>query len=275
MNYRHAFHAGNFADVFKHVILIRILGHLCEKPQAYRVIDTHAGAGLYDLAGAFANRTGEWRDGIGKLFPREEKKGDPLLERYLDVIAAHNLTGELRSYPGSPLIALAMMRPQDRLTACELEPHAAAALSRRLKNDKRAKVITIDGFTALNAYVPPVERRGLVLIDPPFEEQDEFDRVLMALERACRKWPGGTYLLWYPVKDAAASRFVRQARRLGIEKMLRVELHLAPPDARRLTACGLLVVNPPWRLPDELKELMAEMVRRLGQSRASRSIIES
>ena len=275
MNYRHVFHAGNFADVFKHVVLVRILSYPAEKPLAYRVIDTHAGAGLYDLAGALANKTGEWRGGIGKLFPKSPvEKIDPLLDRYLDVIATQNTGGQLRSYPGSPLIALAVMRPQDRLSACELEPHAAMALTKRLARDKRAKVIAIDGFAALNAYVPPVERRGLVLIDPPFEDKDEFDKLAVAIERAYRKWSGGTYMLWYPVKDASAPRFIRQMGRLGIEQILRAELHIAAPEASRLTACGLLIVNPPWRLGEELGTLMPGLVKKLAESKGARFILE-
>jgi 23S rRNA (adenine2030-N6)-methyltransferase len=276
MNYRHVFHAGNFADVFKHIVLARILRHLAEKPQSYRVIDTHAGAGLYDLAGALANRTGEWRNGIGRLFPDVAgAAADPLIGPYLKAIAAHNAGGKLRSYPGSPLIALALMRPQDRLTACELEPHAATALTRRMVREKRAKVLAIDGFTALNAYIPPAERRGVVLIDPPFEDKDEFSRLLVAIERAYHKWAGGTYMLWYPVKDAAAPRFVSRARRLGIQKILRAELHVASPQADRLTACGLLIVNPPWRLDEELGRLMPDLVKRLAQGNSARFLVES
>ncbi len=173
MNYRHAFHAGNFADVVKHAVLARILTHLRDKPQPFRVIDTHAGAGLYDLAGPDANRTGEWRAGIGRLTAaRLVPPARDLLAPYLDAVAAFNRDGQLRRYPGSPLVALSLMRPQDRLIACELEPNAAAALTSNLRADKRAKAIAIDGFVAINAYVPPKERRGLVLIDPPFEAHE-------------------------------------------------------------------------------------------------------
>ena len=264
MNYRHVFHAGNFADVFKHAVLTRILLHLNEKPQPYRVIDTHAGAGLYDLTGTLANRTGEWRDGIGRLRPESGPlAGGELLKPLLDTVSGQNRAGKLRAYPGSPLVALSVMRPQDRLTACELEPHAAAALARTLRDDKRAKAVAIDGYAALKAYLPPVERRGLVLIDPPFEDKEEFTRLVAAIEASWRKWPTGVYAIWYPVKDAAAPAFIKSIRRLGIPKILRTELHVAAPQSDRLTASGMLIVNPPWRLSGELDRLMPELVSHL------------
>ena len=175
MNYRHAFHAGNFADVFKHAVLVRILLHLREKPAPFRVIDTHAGAGLYDLTGPEASRTGEWRQGIERVRAAPlAPEAASLLAPYLQAIAAFNPGERLVRYPGSPLLALRLMRAQDRLTACELEPSASAALERALAGDPRATAVAIDGWVALNAYLPPKERRGLVLIDPPFEQPDEF-----------------------------------------------------------------------------------------------------
>ncbi len=276
MNYRHIFHAGNFADVFKHAVLACVLRHMAEKPQPYRVIDTHAGAGLYDLTGPLARRTDEWRDGIGKLLPVAAGTDvDPLLKPYLDAVAVQNSGATLRSYPGSSLIALALMRPQDRLTACDIEPHAAAALTRNLRRDSRAKAVAIDGYTALNAYIPPPERRGVVLIDPPFEDKDEFSRLTSALGRAYGKWPGGIYMVWYPVKDAAAPAFIRSMRQLDIPKLLRVELHISAPTSDRLAACGLLVINPPWRLGDELGRLMPGLVKQLGQGPDARFVLES
>jgi 23S rRNA (adenine2030-N6)-methyltransferase len=173
---------------------------------------------------------------------------------------AHNRSGKLRLYPGSPAIALSLMRPQDRLTACELEPHAAAALDRNLHNDKRAKPIEIDGYAALKAYLPPPERRGLVLVDPPFEDREEFARLLSALDGALRKWSTGIFAVWYPIKDAAAPSFIKSIRRLGLPKVLRAELHVAAPQTDRLTACGLLIINPPWRLATELDRLLPELV---------------
>ncbi len=267
MNYRHAFHAGNFADVLKHAVLARILVHLGEKAAAFRVIDTHAGAGLYDLSSEPATRTGEWRDGIGRLIdatlPDDVRA---LLAPYLAAVAAANPGGGMRRYPGSPLIALGLMRPQDRLTACELEPGAAAALAAQLRRDKRARAVKIDGWTALNAYVPPKERRGVVLIDPPYEDRHEFARLAEALAAALRKWATGIFLLWYPIKDRSgpdrlAATLRRAATATVAPKILRAELAWTPPaGSGRLSGAGLIVVNPPWRLAAELGQLLPSLV---------------
>jgi 23S rRNA (adenine2030-N6)-methyltransferase len=261
MNYRHAFHAGNFADVVKHVVLVRILVHLRQKPAPFRVIDTHAGAGRYDLAGEEAKRSGEWRDGIGRLVGAPvAARARALLAPYLDAVAACNGAGGLTTYPGSPALVQAFLRAQDRLIACELEPNAAAALARDLAGDRRSKAVAIDGWTALNAYVPPKERRGLVLIDPAFEDAGDFARLVPALAAAHRKWPSGTYLMWYPITERAPSdALTRRARKSGIAKILRIELRVAPREPARLAACGLIVVNPPWTLAGELAILLPEL----------------
>jgi 23S rRNA (adenine2030-N6)-methyltransferase len=276
MNYRHAFHAGNFADVVKHAVLARILVHLGEKPQAFRVIDTHAGAGLYDLAGPDATRTGEWRAGIGRLTGASlAAPASALLGPYLDAVANLNPGGELRHYPGSPLIALCLMRPQDRLIACELEPGAVAALRSHLHADKRAKAIAIDGFMALNAYVPPKERRGLVLIDPPFEQPNEFERLGQCLIDAYRKWATGIYVAWYPRKDLSAVKtLINQIKRSGIAKALLADLDIGN-DATRLTGTGLLIINPPWRLHEELASLLPALADALAQEQRPRLHIEA
>jgi 23S rRNA (adenine2030-N6)-methyltransferase len=285
MNYRHGFHAGNFADVFKHAVLARILLHLGEKPQPYRVIDTHAGAGSYDLQGAQAARTAEWHDGIGRLMQALAQNAigaEPkaLLAPYLAAIAAQNRGPAAepgaapRFYPGSPRLALALMRPQDRLAACELEPKAFAALSASLRDDKRGKPFELDGWLALNAQLPPPERRGLVVVDPPFEAIDEFDKLLDGLALALRKWASGSYLLWYPVKGSGASAFIRNLRRAAPPKTLRVELHVRPAEAGRFTGSGLILVNPPWRLAGELEILMPALAAVLAGGRTGRSLIE-
>jgi 23S rRNA (adenine2030-N6)-methyltransferase len=280
MNYRHAFHAGNFADVVKHAVLTRLLVHLCGKPAAYRVIDTHAGAGLYDLAGPEAARSGEWRNGIARLIERFrgariEATRPPLLAPSLDAVAALNPPGRLTTYPGSPALVRAFLRAQDRLVACELEPSAAASLKRNFAEDRRIKVVAIDGWTALNAYVPPKERRGLVLVDPPFEDSGDFSRLAQGLESAHRKWANGTYLLWYPIKardepDALA----RRLRRSGIGKILRAEVSIAPLDPSRLSGCGLIVVNPPWTLEQELHVMLPELAPILAGPHRGGSRIE-
>ena len=259
MNYRHAFHAGNFADVIKHAVLARVLLHLHKKNAAFRAIDTHAGAGLYDLTGDEATRGGEWREGINRLFttPLQSDIAD-LLSPYLEAVAAQNPDGALKRYPGSPLIVRGALRAQDRLIACELEPKAAASLRHSLRGDLRAKPIEIDGWTALGAYVPPKERRGFVLIDPPFEQPGEFARLADALATAHRKWPGGTYLAWYPLKDEREYQaFGRKLQQFAIPKVLRAEIVLPPiPDSTRLRGSGIVIVNPPWTLEAELALLL-------------------
>jgi 23S rRNA (adenine2030-N6)-methyltransferase len=272
MNYQHAFHAGNFADVHKHVVLTRILDYLRQKPAPFRVIDTHAGAGRYDLCGPQATRSGEWRNGIGRLFARSRLRGpatdaaQALLASYLDIVAALNPGGTLRAYPGSPLIVKALLRRQDRLIACELEPNATAALQIALRGDPRAKTLAIDGWIALFANIPPKERRGLILIDPPYEEIADFDRLSDALARAHRKWPGGLYMLWYPIKAREApDALARQLRRLRVPKILRCELAVAPPRAdAALTGSGLIIVNPPFPLERELRVLLPVLAHALA-----------
>ncbi len=267
MNYRHGFHAGNFADVVKHATLARIIMHLRAKPAAFRVIDTHAGAGLYDLTGPQASRTGEWREGIARLLNASLAPAvRELLVPYLDVVAAFNSPGALTVYPGSPMLVRAWLRPQDRLIACELEPDAAAALAKNLTGP-RSKALAIDGWIALSAYVPPKERRGLVLVDPPFEATDDFARLAAALAAAQRKWATGIYLLWYPIKDRSGpDALAKRLARLGIAKILRAELTVTRrPDPKRLNGLGLIVVNPPWTLEGELAILLPAFAACLGQ----------
>jgi 23S rRNA (adenine2030-N6)-methyltransferase len=258
MNYRHAFHAGNFADVVKHAILARIILHLQKKDAAFRVIDTHAGTGRYNLQGNEAIRGGEWHDGIGRLWTRQFPPAvAQLLAPYREAIAAFNPDGKLAIYPGSPLLVRHWLRPQDRLIACELETGAAQALARHLRNDALAKAVTIDGWTALNAYIPPKEKRGLVLIDPPYEQRDELERLAGALAAAHRKWSSGIILAWYPVKDlreiAAFSGTLAQG---SFANLLRIELIRDGADDGRLRGTGLIVVNPPWTLAEDAKILL-------------------
>jgi 23S rRNA (adenine2030-N6)-methyltransferase len=272
MNYRHAYHAGNFADVVKHAIFCRVLTHLRDKPTAFRVIDTHAGAGRYDLTGPEAGKTKEWQGGMGRLLTAElAPQVAALLAPYLDAVKALNPAGELAAYPGSPKLAQVLLRRQDRLIACEMERSAAAVLQNTLRGDNRCKAIAIDGWTALTAYVPPVERRGVVLIDPPFEQPDEFAHLAERLAAAHRKWPTGSYLLWYPIKDdAEVAAFVRTLARSGIAKMLRAELVVAdagtdPTKEAGLRGSGLIAVNPPWTLYGELEVLLPALAQVLSR----------
>jgi 23S rRNA (adenine2030-N6)-methyltransferase len=274
MNYRHAFHAGGFADVHKHSVLARVLLHLRQKPAAFRVIDTHAGAGRYDLSGPEPTRSGEWRHGIERVWAvRGRRPLGELLAPYLDTVAAFNPNGELRDYPGSPLIAKSLMRPQDRLIACELEPGAAALLVAALGRDRRAKALAIDGWIAAGAYVPPKERRGLLLIDPPFEDAADFARLPDVLAAAHRKWPSGTYLLWYPIKDRGApDALARRLKKLDVPNMLRCELTIGRPHADGgLVGSGLIVVNPPFTLAQDLRVLIPELAATLSPEGAGRT----
>jgi 23S rRNA (adenine2030-N6)-methyltransferase len=283
MNYRHAFHAGNFADVLKHIVLTRILLYLQEKQAPFRVIDTHAGSGRYDLTGEEAQRSGEWRSGIARILQaRFSEKALPLLAPYLDIVRAFNSGADLAAYPGSPLIARALLRPQDRLTACELEPTARKQLIDALRRDTQARVVDLDGWTALTAFVPPNERRGLVLIDPSFEEKDEFERLSEGFRSAFQRWPTGLYLLWYPIKSRRAAdtlaREVAQAAEAArpAGKCLRLEFSVAPQQAGGLLAStGLLMVNPPWTLQGELKTILPELEKPLGQGGAGRFRLET
>jgi 23S rRNA (adenine2030-N6)-methyltransferase len=283
MNYRHAFHAGNFADVIKHIVLARILTYLQEKEAAFRIIDTHAGAGLYDLEGDEARRGGEWLTGIARLMQaRLSNETATLIRPYLDIVRAFNPRAELKTYPGSPLIARGLMRPQDRLVACELEPKARKALIAALRRDEQARVVDLDGWMALPAFVPPKERRGLVLIDPPFEAKDEFERLGTAFATAFAKWPTGIYVIWYPAKSRRATDALAQqlARLAAAAKppatCLRLEFSVAPQlEGAALTSAGLLIVNPPYTLQGELKTILPELEMPLGQGGAARFRLEA
>jgi 23S rRNA (adenine2030-N6)-methyltransferase len=283
MNYRHAFHAGGFADVIKHIVLVRILTYLQEKQAPFRVIDTHAGAGLYDLTGEEAQRSGEWLTGIARIMQaRFSETTLPLIKPYLDIVRAFNPDRDLKAYPGSPLITRALLRPQDRLTACEVEPRARKRLIDALRRDTQARVVDLDGWLALPAFVPPNERRGLVLIDPPYEQKDEFERLAEGFAEAFAKWPTGSYLLWYPVKSRRATdTLARQvAEVVGASKpagkALRLEFSVAPQTAdAALVSTGLLIVNPPWTLLGELKSILPELEKPLGQGGAGRFRLET
>jgi 23S rRNA (adenine2030-N6)-methyltransferase len=282
MNYRHAFHAGGFADVIKHIVLVRILTHLQEKPAAFRVIDSHAGAGVYDLTAEEARRGGEWLTGIARIMQaRFSETVLPLVLPYLDIVRAFNPQRDLQAYPGSPLIARALLRPQDRLVACEVERGARKRLIDALRRDTQARVVDLDGWVALPAFVPPKERRGLVLIDPSFEHKDEFDRLADGFAAAFAKWPTGSYLLWYPVKsrratDTLAKHVADLVANAGVPgKCLRLEFSTAPQVAgAALTSAGLLIVNPPWTLAAELKAILPELEKPLGQGGAGRFRLE-
>jgi 23S rRNA (adenine2030-N6)-methyltransferase len=275
MNYRHAFHAGNFADVFKHALLSRILAYLMRKDAPLRYIDTHAGRGLYNLSEEEAQKTGEWRDGLGRLDAAAmTDEVRELLSPYLEAIGFAN--APLLDYPGSPLIAQRLLRRQDKLIACELHPHEVRLLTKAVGRDRRMKVLAMDGYMGLNAFVPPPERRGLVLVDPPFESRDEFERLATALVAAYEKWQGGVYAAWYPVKDpVAVANFGSHLVEAGVQRVLRLELSVAAiePDAP-LAGTGLMVINPPFVLEEEARVLLPWLTAQMARSPDARWRVE-
>lgn len=277
MNYRHAFHAGNFADVVKHITLTRILAHLLRKDTAFRVIDTHAGVGLYDLWGDEAERTGEWREGIERLF--NHGLPDPvagLVAPYLDAVRAQNPDGQLRYYPGSPFITRHMLRKQDRLMALELHPSDAQALRENFAGDIQTRVTELDGWAAMGTHLPPKERRGLVLVDPPFEQKGEFSRMVQSLEKAHKRWPTGIYAYWYPIKDPReVSAYGAALKATGIKKILRLELTIrAASTPPRLHGSGMIVINPPFMLEAEMQTILPFLAKLLSDEGRGRFSIQ-
>ncbi|MEF0939253.1 23S rRNA (adenine(2030)-N(6))-methyltransferase RlmJ [Rhizobium sp. BR 362] len=270
MNYRHIYHAGNFADVLKHAVLARLVRYLQNKDKAFRVLDTHAGIGLYDLSSEEAQKTGEWQDGIGRILKAElVPQVADLLEPYLTAVRELNPEGGMRFYPGSPKLARMLFRPQDRLSAMELHPEDFQRLHRLFEGDHHARITELDGWLALGAHLPPKEKRGIVLVDPPFEEDGEYERLADGLAKAWRRFPGGTYCLWYPLKkDAPIKAFHESLQALEIPKMLCAELTVKSDRGfTGLTGSGLIIVNPPFTLKDELHALLPALKDMLAQDR--------
>jgi 23S rRNA (adenine2030-N6)-methyltransferase len=277
MNYRHAYHAGNFADVLKHLVLALVIDYLKRKPAPFRIVDTHAGSGLYALDSEAAAKTREWEGGIGRLLGPGAAPLPPAvaarMAAYLDAVRAENDGGSLRVYPGSPQIARHLMRADDSLVLNELLPEEHARLRGTLAGDRRVKVLALDGWLALKAQLPPPERRGIVLIDPPFEQEGELARMAEGMAEGLRRFATGVFLAWYPVKDprplaklyravatsAGAMGGVTQHKALRIELMLR-----RPADPERLNGCGLLVMNAPHTLAGDLAVILPEIARRLS-----------
>ena len=272
LSYRHAFHAGNFADVFKHTLLLQLLQSLRRKDKPFCILDTHAGIGRYDLHSAAATKNREYAEGIGRLWQQPEL--GPELTEYRNEVRGLNPDGELRYYPGSPRLIRALLRPADRLILTELHPGDHPLLKAEFAGDRQTAVHHADGYSALKAFLPPVERRGLVLIDPAFELRDEFDRLLEAVRVIHRRWAGGMIALWYPILDRAPSlRFHRALQQSAIPAILIAELGLQPYDAPfGLHGCGMVIVNPPWQFAPMLQGLLPEFLSRLqlgepGQTR--------
>ena len=269
MNYRHAYHAGNFADVLKHLALTLVIEHLKLKPAPFRIVDTHAGVGIYDLGSVEAEKTGEWRDGIGRVLDCSHipVAVTDVIGPYLAAVRALNRRGAVTRYPGSPELARRLMRDTDRLVANELHAADCASLRRAMAGDARVKVMELDAWVAIKSLLPPRERRGLVLIDPPFEETGELERMLDGLTAATRRFATGTFMLWYPIKDPRpVARFHARARQSGFAKLLVAEQTIRDArDATRLNGSGLLVVNPPFTLADRLATVQEWLTPLLAQ----------
>lgn len=266
MNYRHAYHAGNHADVLKHAVLARLIEHLKKKDKPFRVIDAHAGIGVYDLAGIEAGKTGEWEGGIGKLAEPFGPQVEALLAPYRAVIAAMNPDGALRHYPGSPELALRLMRASDRLIANELHPQDAIALERQYLHDPRCDVTSMDAETCLKAKLPPPERRGVILIDPPYEVKDEPEKAVRMLAHGVRRFAQGVFVVWYPLKaDQTAETILAGIKELGVPATLTAELRVREAfSAGGLAGSGLAILNAPWKFDAELKLLVPALAQRLG-----------
>lgn len=270
MNYRHAYHAGNFADVLKHAVLALVIEHLKLKPAPFRVIDTHAGIGRYDLAGMEAGKTGEWRSGIGQLLEsRQEKAIEAILAPYLGVVRDENrgVGADLTVYPGSPLIARRLLRRGDQLVVNELHPEDHAALAALFASDPQTKVLHLDAWIALKSLLPPKERRGLVLVDPPFEDSGELDRLVAGVAAARHRFATGTIMLWLPIKEPAPiNAFYRKLEALALDKLLIAELFVRKPSQQPgLAGTALVIFNPPYTLHRTLEVLLPWLAGTLGQ----------
>ncbi len=278
MNYRHAFHAGNHADVQKHIVVLALCDALTAKPTPCFALDTHAGRGLYALAGSAALKTGESDDGIGKLAAGASK--DPLIARYLAAVHACRLQHGKAAYPGSPWLLAHALRAHDHIAAWELQPIEAAALQRNFGDDKRFQIHAGDGYSAIKASLPPKDgstriTRGLVLIDPPYEMQlQEFDAALAALREGLTRWPQGMFALWYPIKlRRALHNFYRRAATLPAKSALIVELLVRPDDSPlRMNGSGMLLLNAPWKLDQALTPALGVLRKTLGEAGASHKV---
>lgn len=264
MNYRHAFHAGNICDVVKHAVFALLLEHMKQKEKGFAVLDTHAGCGLYDLADPRGQKTGEAEEGVCKLWRSGVES--PALAPYLALLRAFNPGGDLKLYPGSPALAARTLRAQDRLIACELHPEDAAALRRALHAEQNVQIHRRDGYAALKAFLPFPEKRGLILIDPPFEAADEGERLVAAARTIHERMPSPVVAMWYPIKERPAVwRFHESLIAAGLPKLLAAEFVYRPEvRADRLNGSGLVFMNPPWKLAEELPPLFAALREAMG-----------
>jgi len=269
LSYRHAFHAGNHADVLKHTVLCQVLAYLAQKDKPFLYVDTHAGAGLFDLTSEWAQKNREHEDGIGRIWQRDDLPA--ALAAYVRIVRELNPSGELRQYPGSPWLAHRLLRPGDSARLYELHSTDYPALAERFAGQRRIKVEKADGFAALKAVLPPAERRGVVLIDPSYEVKRDYQVVVEAVRGAVRRFATGCYLLWYPVLDrAAVQRLERELADSGIPDILLAELTVrADAEQAGLTGSGMIVVNPPWRLAEVLEDVLPWLSERLAAGKGA------
>ena len=263
MNYRHIYHAGCFADVVKHIVLVLLLQKLQEKEKPFRMIDTHGGIGLYDLRQDQAQKTKEYEEGIQQIWNKEPI--DVLIQPYMDLIKKLNPNSDLTYYPGSPWLTRQFLRQNDVLQVCELHPQDYQVLQDLFKGDQQVQVFHRDGYTSLKAFLPPVERRGLVFIDPPFEDKNEFSQVIKGLKEAYRRFPTGIYCIWFPIKELHSIRqFYQDLQALNIPKILAMEYIINsrfPTDC--LNGCGMIIVNPPWQIDLILEKIFPLLLKAL------------
>lgn len=272
MNYRHIYHAGNIGDVLKHAVLANILRYLQKKEGAYRVLDTHAGIGLYDLTSEKAQKTGEWQQGVGKVLEHIEEAPEEvkqILSPWLETVENLNPGGGVQFYPGSPEISCMLARKQDRLTLTELHPEDFEELKNNYGGDKKVKVIALDAWLALGSFLPPKERRGLVLIDPAYEVEDEFKRLAEGVVRGWKRWQTGIYAIWYPVKNTRAVRqLIATLEEAGIRNTVKIELSAGKvSEDAPMKASGMIVINPPWTLAKNMNTALPWLCKTLAQGK--------
>lgn len=256
LSYRHSFHAGNHADVVKHIVQSLILASLQHKDKPFVYHDTHSGVGRYDLTHEWSEKTGEYKQGIARLWQQADVPED--IQSYLASITALNQGDELRYYPGSPRVARAHLRPQDRMVLTELHPSDYPLLEQEFHRDRQVAIFKEDGFTRLKASLPPKERRGLVLIDPPYELAKEYRDVINAIAQSYKRWATGIYAIWYPVVNRCdIEDMIEGLQGLGIRKILQIELGVSPDtNERGMTASGMIVINPPWKLESQMETIL-------------------
>ncbi|ELY4479942.1 23S rRNA (adenine(2030)-N(6))-methyltransferase RlmJ [Cronobacter turicensis] len=256
LSYRHSFHAGNHADVLKHTVQSLIIESLKEKDKPFLYLDTHAGAGRYLLSGEHAERTGEYLEGIARIWQRDDLPAE--LEPYISAVSHFNRSGQLRYYPGSPLIARQLLRPQDSLQLTELHPSDFPLLRGEFQKDERARVERADGYQQLKSKLPPASRRGLILIDPPYEIKTDYQAVVQGINEGYKRFATGVYALWYPVVlRNQIKRMMNDLESTGIRRILQIELAVRPDsDQRGMTASGMVVINPPWKLEQQMATLL-------------------